>query len=490
MSEYLVKDLLDEFVHLGTVQIALMLKPFDTSDAALNPAASFEVDRERLLLLEKRARFLDESVDRRSPHRSEALLASVGRLRHFAATLHKVTTDPSIVDSVTLLKNVLSVLQSLPDADLPASALPLGSATSTAEPVTNPSSTRRKSPQHVARLLILSDIHFGHPGSGKLLQPLENALVKDLSRHTSLRPVDAVILCGDISYSGEERQFKDFLSFVHRIMPHDPPMFSVPGNHDVNRSVLSSEMGFESNIERAKKAWEEHKPQHPGNNSDRSAIEDAFHNYNNAAIVTMPHCRSGFPGDVYGLLELAELAISFVGLNSSACHVSSGDYDGKLYMSSKQVDWLRRAVGESDLDWEEGNDLRILITHHGLDMLAPSVAEDVRTNVIPALGSNLHLFGHVHRAKFNESTERLSIDSRLYSFTMPPLISGAPVGPTQTISLDSRYTTLNIYRSDSKGLCFRVEPRIARLSGRNIAYDQDREAVKLTSTGRSFLKYF
>src|SRR4051794_13881615 len=95
------------------------------------------------------------------------------------------------------------------------------------------------------RLLHLSDIHFLGSSDAAIVRnrDLRSELERDLDRlATELGAVDAILIGGDLAYSGFAAQYEEAEEWLHRICDmtrcKTSAIFSVPGNHDVDISRL------------------------------------------------------------------------------------------------------------------------------------------------------------------------------------------------------------------------------------------------------------
>lgn len=93
------------------------------------------------------------------------------------------------------------------------------------------------------RILLLSDIHFlyceEHQDRYRLLK---QALLNEMESYAEKNEIDALIICGDIAYSGQETQYNIAEKYFEEILKKfssnakKPQVFVVPGNHDIDRN--------------------------------------------------------------------------------------------------------------------------------------------------------------------------------------------------------------------------------------------------------------
>lgn len=95
--------------------------------------------------------------------------------------------------------------------------------------------------------LHLSDIHFHRKSGNKydLDADLRNELELDIKRVQAIinKPVDAVLVTGDIVFSGKKEEYEIASAWLDKIagLINCKPnrIWTVPGNHDVDRSIIS-----------------------------------------------------------------------------------------------------------------------------------------------------------------------------------------------------------------------------------------------------------
>jgi DNA repair exonuclease SbcCD nuclease subunit len=96
-------------------------------------------------------------------------------------------------------------------------------------------------------LLHLSDIHFRRGVAGTAMDPdltLRNEIILDVEKMCGqLGKVDAVLLSGDIAYSGHAEEYQFALRWLEQLCNicgcSTSNVFMCPGNHDVDRNIVS-----------------------------------------------------------------------------------------------------------------------------------------------------------------------------------------------------------------------------------------------------------
>ena len=89
------------------------------------------------------------------------------------------------------------------------------------------------------RLLQLSDIHFVESAKdNNRYTPIEDSFIQDIKDQHEEIPIDYVLICGDIAFSGKTEQYERAKLFIQAICdtincPKDKVLI-VPGNHDLD----------------------------------------------------------------------------------------------------------------------------------------------------------------------------------------------------------------------------------------------------------------
>jgi len=99
-------------------------------------------------------------------------------------------------------------------------------------------------------LVHLSDIHYGSMGTEEhfdLDSHVRNELVRDLTTmkaQADIGKMDAILITGDIVYSGQEQQFSKMAEWLKKLCGYldcsEERVWTTPGNHDVNREILKN----------------------------------------------------------------------------------------------------------------------------------------------------------------------------------------------------------------------------------------------------------
>lgn len=241
--------------------------------------------------------------------------------------------------------------------------------------------------------LHLSDLHLKLSDSynqSRLLTALLADVDEQFRRHNA--SPDFVVLTGDLAFSGQPEEYgiaSQFLDeLLARVALDRSRLFLVPGNHDINRLLLTDRGG------RLINGWPSRDAINNllfGNECEHTlaglrSYFDFFQNYLGPDIVNDRgfYCRS---------FDLANRTIAILGLNSAfACRGDDDRYN--LFIGERQV---IEALNQS-----RAAQIRIALYHHPLDWLHENDRNDVESILLDRCDFLLH--GHMHRL----SLQRLS----------------------------------------------------------------------------------
>ena len=103
------------------------------------------------------------------------------------------------------------------------------------------------------------------------------------------------------------------------------------------------------------------------------------------------------PGEFSVTLDMDDVRIGVVGLNTTFLQLAGGDFQGKLAWDVRQ--FHAACTGDAHGDgpgWVRDHDLCLLMTHQGPDWLDQHSRVDVYPEINPAGRFAVHLFGHMH----------------------------------------------------------------------------------------------
>jgi 3',5'-cyclic AMP phosphodiesterase CpdA len=243
----------------------------------------------------------------------------------------------------------------------------------------------------------LSDIHFGAGGAHAAVERADvlGALIADLRVMTSRVPsIDQVVLSGDVAFSGgtlDAAEYAEANKFLHSLCGTlslgSEAVLVVPGNHDVDRSVATSE-------DDVRRWLDELRTQ--GRPVDEAVAADRDRLRLGARMSKYLRFAQDFgqslaTGDIglgfwTTLVEARDdLRVRISGGNTAL--LSQGDDDrGKLQLGLSQLQSLQLSSDE--------HDVLILVTHHPLDWLGDQATIEPRVRRLV----DVHLYGHVHEA--------------------------------------------------------------------------------------------
>ena len=233
------------------------------------------------------------------------------------------------------------------------------------------------------RIIHLSDLHVDEWNA-----PLENevkAMAKDLE--DNFQGADYVVITGDLTLSGEARQFK---VVAEKILPRissaahvgKKKFVVVPGNHDVHRGSATT------SIREAARSMKS------GDISPDGLVMDVltshvFDNYqkfvSTADVMAKAKEQGGFRAINFSVARSQLGRIAFACINTAwACIEDS--HKGEVFISKKQFEFAREMTAEGRL--------KIAVMHHDINWL-----HDSEVDLIERMSSDfdIMLTGHVHR---------------------------------------------------------------------------------------------
>lgn len=222
-----------------------------------------------------------------------------------------------------------------------------------------------------ATFIHLSDIHFGqeHDDSLHVHNDVKNELVADAARVINNLPnrvAHGILVTGDIAYSGKKEQYDDAAVWLDRLAAavgcEKFNIQMVPGNHDLDRDMLS--LGGKLMLDEIRAGGAAEYEKILANDLDRQALFSRFKAY--GEFCEGYDCLLDTEGR-YATNMAVELApgrlIKFIRLNSSLlCHGKENDEEPELLMGARQFTIPR----------ENGEEIVALI-HHPLNWFKDKV---------------------------------------------------------------------------------------------------------------------
>lgn len=252
-------------------------------------------------------------------------------------------------------------------------------------------------------LLHISDIHFRTPdcltARSDPERPYRTRLLQDVrTRTAALGPVGAILVSGDIAFRGCAQEYEVALAWLKELAdacrcPVDR-VFVTPGNHDVDRSVITENPAI-GNAQRAIMTAEDHKRErvlrtqfsHPATGRALLESHDAYNDF-----AKLFNCQIYTPDRLCWTQDIAlndGVHLRIHGLTSTLLSGADGRDDSRnhLYLGPMQT----------SLDPED-NVVNLVMAHHPPDWL---LDQDDVNDVINNRAA-LQLFGHKHRQRITQ----------------------------------------------------------------------------------------
>lgn len=256
-------------------------------------------------------------------------------------------------------------------------------------------------------LLHLSDIHFRYPDcedpENDPEQAYRTVLVRDVrDRVRGLGPVRAILVTGDIAFQAKAEEFRAAKAWLDELSEVSgcplERVFVVPGNHDVDRSVICSALAVQ-NAQRAIFSAEDNSRErllrrHLGDNEAAQSLLRPLTEFNNFAAQFS--CQVYPPSNICWRQDIplgGGVLLRITGLNStllSGFRAPQHDNDrrGELYLSP-----LQTVLNPSE------NVVNLTMCHHPIDwFMDMDGVEDALNN-----RAAIQLFGHKHRIRLTET---------------------------------------------------------------------------------------
>jgi len=253
--------------------------------------------------------------------------------------------------------------------------------------------------------LHISDLHCGQDSQALLFPKLKWEILKDIERIIkTIGPLDIVFFSGDLTQSGSKKEFVDLTNFLVDFwelfdkLDNRPYLLAVPGNHDLDRS------GLNKMTVRALKSYpEDHEIREEfwlditSKGDYFSVISNCFKNYFDwyeQVNLPKPNLKHGLmPGDFSSTLEINDLRVNIMGLNSTFLEMSNDDFKGRLALNNHQ---LHALAGFKYHNWLESGDLNLLMTHQDPSWYEKDSLEFYNSELNSPNSYFAHLCGHLH----------------------------------------------------------------------------------------------
>lgn len=232
------------------------------------------------------------------------------------------------------------------------------------------------------RWLHISDLHIGCPGREVWWQ-VRSEFRESIRQH--FRPIDLILITGDLTFSAQPEQFDLFDIFLGELLgwlkqagqSEDPLIIPVPGNHD----LVWPPKGKLRNFRMLDDFWNRLDEEDIAYFRDElwrdlnaSFFKPLFRNYTSwleRSILPRIRDREGvtvhqshFPGDLSVFVDVPDPPLTVVGLNSAWVQYTKGNFLGSVGLFSEQLVFaLGDSKSASPLDILDGRQ-NLLLMHH------------------------------------------------------------------------------------------------------------------------------
>lgn len=314
--------------------------------------------------------------------------------------------------------------------------------------------------------LHFSDLHIGDKHQMGLISQTKKILFEDIEFILSkINTLDVVFFTGDLVQKGTKEEFIQFEEFLKEMWElfeqknQNPYLLCVPGNHDLDRitdynnpaqKVLTD---WVTDNLKDDYFWKSPNPYH-------DYINERFKNYiewyQSTSIRKPENIHTGYlPGDFYASLNLHDVKLGIVGLNSSFLQLYSGDAMKKLGIYNKQINHL---FLEKYTEWIAEQDLPIILTHHSPEWFEPKALTEFNQEIYFNESYLDHLCGHMHEPSCTTTSQNGFPSKRL--FISPSLFGLEYYGDNSTMKRIHGYTAGN-YTIESGKISKTIWPRIS-----------------------------
>lgn len=343
------------------------------------------------------------------------------------------------------------------------------------------------------RIVHLSDLHLSKENLSSLKQFYLKALINDLSYWQKEKPIDLVVLTGDLidkggsSFKDGEDVYdiveKEFITPILQNLKLEKTRFVfIPGNHDVNESKIEdlTESGMIdkfNNIDRINKYLDDYKTTaHTGIERIKTftEFENKFYSANEDCYLT--NFESCFVVDIDG----EKVGI---GAFNSAWRCSSKLPLDKLLFGTKQI------LNANDYFNSKGTTLNIALIHHPIEHIS-EVDKNELTSFLHTNKFHILLCGHTHRG---DNVYTLGTRNKLFTSVAKTAFSN----PRESIdTFKAGYSILDFERTATGDIDIHCQFR--KYIHNRIEFDKDvdtspngesSETLKISTNDEGFNKY-
>ena len=263
--------------------------------------------------------------------------------------------------------------------------------------------------------LHLSDLHLGLR-SARLLRPeYREALELDLRRmHERSGPWDLVIISGDLTSRGTEREFGvvtstlDSLWNYFRSLGSDPCLLAVPGDMDFEWSLFPKLPPLS-----APAVWQRSTGPLEDLSRGLSSFSQWFASWRSTHPSPSFFNEGLLPGDFAATVLKEGSRIGVLGLNSMLRSAPG--------IRELRVEQLSAAIGKDLRQWAQQHELLLLVTNVSPVWLNPIALDQLLTELVPPDRPFLHLCGGRHATPgLRDPTTAGSVQPSRRAFIQPP----------------------------------------------------------------------
>jgi len=253
--------------------------------------------------------------------------------------------------------------------------------------------------------LHLSDFHiklYEDYKTSPIFEALKEDIVELMKKHL-INSFDFIIVTGDLAFYGKHEDYKGVKTLLDNIKnyTHTPKkrIFIVPGNHDVDRSIVQNQKY------QLKSEWRSETEAENFLKGDKDVLNAFFKKFNGFSefIRNFFRGKRSFTPDNYfsiNILKIEGIQVALVGLNS--CLKSGEDEEERNLMITKEQ--LNRALYESrkkvDLDGDFIQiPIKICFFHHPLDCINQNEIRNYRSRICKNFDFMLN--GHIHDSAYD-----------------------------------------------------------------------------------------
>jgi len=256
----------------------------------------------------------------------------------------------------------------------------------------------------MTRWLHLSDIHENKNGQ-YVRKSMYSHIIDEVKRLSSLPP-DMVFLTGDLAFSGTSAEYetleKSFIAPLKDALPPGCLLFTVPGNHDVDRKrVTPPRLWYPNESER--RAFHTIGAEGATKRSDTLMPRfSAYAAFDQRVSAWGKDWLASEEGAIWKICEIKGKKLAIVGLNTA-------------WLAQDDQDWGALTPGKDMLDYaleqarREKPDLLIVLGHHPLEAFCNedewSDGRRVKERLLQA--NALYLHGHLHTSGGQRTGESL-----------------------------------------------------------------------------------